>query len=179
MLRKIICSLVFILLCSSYLNSQRFEKPSTSDQNKYLSSVYAEFGGAGVLLSINYDLIINETSVIRLGATPTILADPNSNNQKNIYNDEDFRITGVASYSYLFGKNKIRFEAGTGIAFGDRISYSDKPGPPALFLNFGFRFISFESKGLVFKTSFTPFIKDQQFIPWGGISIGYSFNNQI
>lgn len=179
MIKKIICLFIFALLCSSYLHSQKFEKPSTSDQNKYLSSVYAEFGGAGVLLSINYDLIINETSVIRLGATPTILADPNSNNQNNIYNDEDFRITGVASYSYLFGKNKIRLETGAGIAFGDRISYSDKPGPPALFLNFGFRFVSFESKGMVLKASFTPFIKNQQLIPWGGISIGYSFNNQF
>ena len=173
---KILFLLSFIIT-SSYLHAQNFEKTLTPDKNKYLSSVYAEFGGAGFILSINYDLIINESSVIRLGATPNILSNPNSNNRSNVYDPEDFPIAGIASYSYLLGKKKLRFEAGSGIVFGDQLSYSDKPGPPALFINLGVRFISFESKGAVFKASFTPFVKEKQFIPWGGISIGYSFKN--
>ncbi|MBO6621079.1 MAG: hypothetical protein JJ892_03390 [Balneola sp.] len=176
---KVLLLIHFIILfCSTHIQSQSFLKPQESYTNKYVNSLYAELGGAGVYLSINYDLTINETSVIRLGASPSILRDPNPRNSTQRYKNDNFPIVGIISYSRLFGGGSNKIETGTGIVFGDKLSNSNKPGPPAVFFNLGYRFFSKKDKGIVLKASFTPFIKQQEIIPWAGISFGYSFFNQ-
>lgn len=177
MLRILIVIHFIVLACSSQTHSQDFLKPQQDYTNKYINSLYLELGGAGVVLSVNYDLIIKETSVVRIGATPSILREAEHQNSSRYYKDDEFPIVGIISYSRLFSHDFNKVEVGTGVVFGDKISYSNKPGPPAIYLNLGYRFVSKKTKGVVLKATFTPFIKDQKLIPWAGISFGYSFFN--
>ncbi len=170
-------SLLFFLFATNIVSAQViFEEPEglNSDSKKFISSVYGELGGAGVVMSINYDLVINNSSVFRIGATPTILSDPNSKQVNEQYDDEDFPIVGIVSYSKLFGKNDSRVEVGAGFTFGDTISYADKPGSNALFGNISYRLQPVDGK-TIFRATFNPFLKDGNIVSWIGLSFGYSF----
>lgn len=168
--------LSFIFIANS--NAQFFEVSANQKKSKFINSVYTEVGGAGIILSVNYDLIINERSVVRLGATPTMMLDRNSRNSRNSNDYNPYkRIVGIFSYSRIFGSQSNKFETGLGFIFGDQVDYLNEMGPPALFFNFGYRFLSSESNGIAFKASFTPFVMNEKIIPWAGVSFGYSFFN--
>jgi len=173
-MRKTIPLIFVIAFFGIQIQAQMYETSFANEPKEFLNSIYAEFGGAGLFLSINYDLIINKSSVIRIGATPNIFVEPDSENL-GTFDQEDFKIAGIISYSLLFGKRSNKLESGIGLIFGDEIKYNDESIPPAIFLNLGYRFVTNKVKGIAFKTSFTPFIKDKEFKPWMGISIGYSF----
>lgn len=173
-MRKTIPLILILGFFGIQIQAQVHDTPYAHEPKEFLNSIYAEFGGAGIFLSINYDLIINESSVIRIGATPNIFSDPGSENLAT-FDEEDFKIAGIISYSLLVGKRSNKLESGIGIIFGDEIKYDGESIPPALFLNLGYRFVTRKVKGASFKASFTPFINDKKFKPWMGISIGYSF----
>ena len=135
------------------------------------NNIYGELFGSGFLLSLNYE--------------------------RELYRDENvkfnFRIgTGTAIFvnavplagvNLLFGKNNNNFELGFNGIRTYAISIMGGDGNyvlanPVL----GYRYVS--DKGLVFRASFTPFfqlydpddcVTDELFVPFAGISLGYSF----
>ena len=175
-LLKILLILFGVLLTETQIFAQIGYKDSSYSNHDFVNSLYLEFGGAGTYLTLNYDLTIDESSVIRLGAAPTFQLNPEDQNPlKN--NDENIFI-GIVSFSRLLSPKKSphNIETGIGFALGN-IQTNEQPGAPSLFLNIGYRFLSKRDKGAVIRASFTPFIDNGEIHPWFGVSFGYSFKN--
>tara|TARA_R110002124_G_scaffold48026_1_gene142153 strand:+ start:25233 stop:25781 length:549 start_codon:yes stop_codon:yes gene_type:complete len=173
---KILLVLFGILLSTTQVFAQiGYQEPSYNNHD-YVNSLYLEFGGAGTYLTLNYDLTIDESSVIRLGVAPTFQLNPEDQNP--LKNNGETIFIGVVSFSRLLSPKKSphNIETGIGFALGN-IQTNEQPGAPSLFLNFGYRFLSKKEKGGVIRASFTPFINNGKIHPWFGVSFGYSFKN--
>ncbi|MEQ9090434.1 MAG: hypothetical protein RIE52_05055 [Balneola sp.] len=172
----IVLTFLFVAILPSLIFAQSQSAIVQYSDNDYINSVYLEFGGAGTYVTINYDLIINKSSVVRFGAAPNVFQPSMNSNRAIEYNTDDLTIVGIISYSKLikFSSTPHSLETGLGIALGD-IETQYIPGAPSLFANFGYRFLTNKEKGSVIRLSFTPFIKNNVIHPWFGVSLGYSF----
>jgi hypothetical protein len=178
MLLKILKSsfLGFILFLSAQLQSQEKDNgtPSTlqsenpiedtvkalTTESEWLpaTSVYVELGGKG-WLSLNVDFRRKETYAISIAAA--ILEEGISPN-----------VMG-----YYFGGKRHRLEAGGGMS-----GIIADGGFNSMMLHGVIGYRNQKKKGLLFRAGFTPmflipFTDDGKyaFIPWAGISLGYSF----
>ncbi|MEP0106891.1 MAG: hypothetical protein ABJ356_09825 [Balneola sp.] len=172
----IVSTILFLTFFSNLIFAQTQAAIVQYSDNDYINSVYLEFGGAGTYFTINYDLIINRSSVLRFGAAPTIFQPSMNSNRTIESNSDDLTVVGIISYSKLikFSSSPHSLETGLGIALGD-IETEDVPGAPALFASIGYRFLTNKEKGSAIRLSFTPFIKNNKIHPWFGVSLGYSF----
>ena len=143
------------------------------------NSIYLEVFGIAGLYSVNYDRIIKitERSLLagRIGVSYY-----NDNNSKTEYLIFPLELTTLRR------KNKRHhLEYGFGVVlFLVDDSYSEQYAFIMGSLRLGYRYQKPEG-GLLFRIGFTPIIPiavlqpgsefDQKIVPWGGISIGYSF----
>lgn len=124
--------------------------------------IFAEVGGNGVLLSINYEHLLNEKVGIRIGA-------------------------GTAGYSgltfpimlnyYFFEKPKL--ELGIGLLSVSNMMSNDLIGEEGTLISFTIGLKSYKANGgFLFRLSFTPFynLSNSKFILYGGLSAGWAFN---
>ena len=65
----IVSTILFLTFFSNLIFAQTQAAIVQYSDNDYINSVYLEFGGAGTYFTINYDLIINRSSVLRFGET--------------------------------------------------------------------------------------------------------------
>ncbi|PIY08975.1 MAG: hypothetical protein COZ18_09460 [Flexibacter sp. CG_4_10_14_3_um_filter_32_15] len=134
-------------------------------------SIFLEIAGSGGLGSINYESHFYKKGITeftwRLGFS---LAPIDKNNGTAI-------IFPVMINS-LIGKKKHKLELGIGQGF----TITTKGSPFALTVaSIGYRYQA-ESKNWFYKIAYTPLISylvDFQVQQWGGVSIGYTFNNTI
>jgi len=171
---KILCVFLLVIFKTSNCLEAQVLDPEiypNAETKVRKNSIYGELFGSGFLLSLNYE--------------------------RELYRDENvkfnFRIgTGTAIFvnavplvgvNLLFGKNNNNFELGFNGIRTYAISIMGGDGNyvlanPVL----GYRYVS--DKGLVFRASFTPFfqlydpddwVTDELFVPFAGISLGYSF----
>ena len=124
--------------------------------------IFSEVGGNGVLLSINYEHLLNEKVGIRIGA-------------------------GTAGYSgltfpimlnyYFFEKPKLEF--GIGLLSVSKMMSNDLIGEEGTLISFTLGLKSYKPNGgFLFRLSFTPFynLSNSKFILYGGLSAGWAFN---
>ncbi len=124
--------------------------------------IFAEVGGNGLLLSINYEHLIKENIGIRIGA-------------------------GTAGYSgltlpimlnyYFFEKPKL--ELGIGLLSISKMLSNDLIGEEGTLISFTLGLKSYKKNGgFLFRLSFTPFynLSKSNFVLYGGLSVGWAFN---
>ncbi|MEM8488309.1 MAG: hypothetical protein AAF564_22360 [Bacteroidota bacterium] len=133
------------------------------------NSLYLELGGNALAYSINYDRIIGDDFSVRagIGFFSTDLDEGGSSS-----------IAGIpVMANYLLGSGNSRLELGAGILIVtgsfDVAGASDSGAGVAGTGTFAYRFQKPEG-GVFFKGGFTPIIAGGSFIPWFGVSIGYT-----
>lgn len=127
------------------------------------NSIYVELGGNSLAYSLNYDYTFSlaENTKLAVGAglgyyTMHSYANGPTPTETNL-----FFFTPEANL--LFGKKSHHLEMGASLllfAF------------PAL--RIGYRYQRPQG-GFLFRVGFTPFVPNLDFVPWGGISFGYTF----
>ncbi len=135
-------------------------------QRKGMFSLFAELGGNAIGGSINVEYMVANRIGLRLGALP-------------------FRVSGtsfivLAMANYLIGEKKHFFEIGCGPV----LVLPEGPGGVAFAMTIGYRYQERPDGGMILRIGFTPFLlynvdvfehEATGFVPWAGISIGYSF----
>ncbi len=155
MLRKYLLSVVIIITCFSFAQTQAqedkieiYEEPGTA----FFFEMFGKF-----FYSVNIDLPINKSNRYGFGISPT-------------YGD----IVPTAMYYHLSGE-KSSFEIGCGFGYviilTDEDEHEDFKG-----LTFhgviGYRYQ--KKNGLLFRVGFTPLMFGSKIYPFFGLSIGYS-----
>ena len=125
--------------------------------------IFAEAGGSGLLLSMNYERLINNKFGVRVGVGSAGI----------------IGLTVPTIINYYIGK-EYKLELGFGLIYTDYFKNDDKFISNGKFLitaTIGHKFQS-EKRGIVFRFSFTPIYNPVKgkILPYGGISIGYAFN---
>jgi hypothetical protein len=144
-----------------------------SAQNTRAQNVYVELGGPGLLFSANYDTRFSQHrdglgGRIGLGFIETGGASV---------------VTVPVQLNYLLGKKDKYFEIGLGATYASFNSGSDffsngsKPLTASTVLGtmtFGYRYQPVDG-GFNFRASFNPIFYSSNFVPFGGVSVGYTF----
>ncbi len=133
------------------------------------NSLYLELGGNALAYSINYDRLLNDDFSVRagIGFFSTDLDEGGSSS-----------IAGIPILAnYLLGSGNSRLELGAGLLIVtgsfDLAGASESDAAVAGTGTFAYRFQKPEG-GVFFKAGFTPIIVGGSFIPWFGVSIGYT-----
>jgi hypothetical protein len=137
------------------------------DNENYSSKenvLFVEAGGNGILLSMNYERLIKNNIGLRIGVGSLGF----------------FGLTMPAMVNYYIG-NERKLELGLGLIYTDYFEIETKESfPNGKFLIVGTIGHKFQRQegGIVLRFSFTPIYNpvDEKIIPFGGISIGYSFD---
>ncbi len=148
-----------------------YPQPAMNDSGQVpATSLYLEIGGK-FMYSVNIDFRRKINYAIGLGCMYWNETDDNTN---EIY--QHLWLPSISGY-YFLGK-KRRFELGGGM--GPFIGTKQSLLAMMIFANAGYRYQ--KKQGLIFRIGFTPFLglpihEDAKLfaMPWGGLSIGYSF----
>ena len=143
-------SLIIVLLLASQLFSQ--EKDASDEPG---TAFFFDMGGKW-FYSFNVDFAINKSNRYGFGISP-------------VYGD----IVPTAMYYYLGGE-KSRFEIGGGIGYVIILTDEDHEEFTGLTFHgvLGYRYQ--KKDGLLFRIGFTPMYYGGRFVPWLGLSLGYS-----
>ena len=143
--------IVVIIILNNHLYSQENESEDLPG-----TAFYLEMGGK-FFSSLNIDFGINESNRFSLGVSP-------------VYGD----IVPSIIYYHLGGK-KSRFELGCGIGYiiilTEEVEHEEFKDI-TLHGVIGYRYQ--KKNGFIFRAGFTPIFFFDKFIPWIGISFGYS-----
>jgi len=145
------------------------EKPYVEPDG--LNNWYIELGGASMFYSLNYEKVLykgERTGVVGrvgIGYNPFDYTFLNK-----VYLD---RNTTMAPFtgSFLYGRGKEKFEFGAGFTLLAK-NITDREIVPTAIL--GFRVI--EMNKVCFRISYTPFIRDGNYVSWFGVSLGRNFS---
>ena len=167
---------IFIILLPLFLSAQ---KGDTIVKNKKNNSVYVEFLGNGLVLSLNYERILYNGPV-NFGVRGGLGYSP-EDGERAIY-------TIPFEIVVIFGNKKHHIELGAGISYYLKVNKSKHYHDNRKHTNYsimvypriGYRYKG--NKGLLIRVGYTPVLElpaldlfDKPFHPFGGISIGYSF----
>lgn len=139
--------------------------------NTRAQAVYAELGGNGLLLSLNYDVrFANVQNGFGARAGLGFIADP--------FGDAT-GVTIPVGLNYLIGNNRNFCEVGAGATFyslkGTSLFDVDVNESSILFIpSIGYRYQS-ASKGFIGRVAITPIVAKGGSAFWVGISAGYKF----
>lgn len=162
MKKQFIFSIIAVLF-STYSFTQEANTIDTIPGFKH-NSIYVEIGGNSGAYSINYDYTFSLSESTKLAVGTGLgcyfnihsYAEEPAPTKKNL-----FFITPAANF--MFGKKSHYFETGVSLLLFQvptlRVGYRYQPA----------------KGGYMFRFGFTPIISELSIIPWGGISIGYTF----
>ncbi len=153
--------------CTNVLYAQTDDAMTDKLQTK--NSLYLELGGNALVYSINYDRVLTDAFSARIGIGFYSL-------------DDDFgdtaSLTGIPiTAHYLLGKGNSRLELGAGlVVLTGKADLGGVSTSDATVLGTGVFAYRFQKPdgGVFFKAGFTPLFQGGTFIPWFGISIGYT-----
>ena len=159
-----------VICCSIFLGvNEGFGQSRHISQN----SIYLELLGSGLVYSINYERSINQFLSGRIGFMYDLLHLVIGDDE-----DEEDRLNMLPlMLNYMPGESKHKFEIGLGMAFVftrgefDDVGIFDSDTKLVGAAAIGYR-IQPESRGMLFRVSFTPFFGDEGVLPWGGLSFG-------
>ncbi len=158
-------SILCIFIAGTTCSGQRLIAPN---------GIYLELLGNGIIYSINYDRMFNESVGGRIGFSyfPSVPAFFTST--------EDIFVIPVMINTFV-GTGDSKLELGAGIVYARATLstiFSDQKEDAAGIagtLTIGYRYQE-RTGGLVFRIGFTPFFKfNGEFMPYAGVSIGTSF----
>ena len=159
--RKIKLSAICIILLFTAANAQE-------NSNVHQNNIYIELLGNGIIWSVNYERMIFSNSIIKvgLGYIPKM---------ENDFISAPQSILIPIDYIHLIDMNdnaKIDIGIGLTFKFGEE-EYGDKDEiiPNAIL---GYRYQP-NINGFMFRISFSPYISENRFFPWIGISFGQKF----
>jgi len=175
--------LFIVLVLSVILNF------SLSAQDKPVANkaIFAEFGGGGMIMSMNFDQRFNSNSKLGFGYRIGAGFGVGTFDVKTKYGYESFSrtyYTVPVGINYIVGKqdSSSSFEIGGGVSFLTRkVSldffgiYEEKYGNFIGYVNFMYRLTPLNS-GYTFRGGLTPLINASgNLIPMGAVSFGYAF----
>jgi len=161
MKKPVILLLVFIFCLVSF---------SSSSAQQRRDSVFVEVMGSGLMASIHYEHLFTENLGLNagVGGYCAIMAGG---------------ISLPVTVTYLIGEGNHKLELGAGAVYASiDADFLDEDEDPIFNLDddtllgtgfLGYRYVS--DAGFLFRAGFTPFFYDGNFIPYGGLSLGYSF----
>ncbi|MEE2709006.1 MAG: hypothetical protein VYA69_05360 [Gemmatimonadota bacterium] len=162
MLKRILLAMLFLLLSSS-----------AQAQN---NSIFLEGGGNGAVYSLNYERVIDGKIGLRGGWSRIELTDELDSSAK--YNVQFIPVIGT-----LMWGGDHRLEIGGGVTFvrvdgtisigGSNFTGSGSGNVQTGVA--GYRYQKSDSRGLLFRASYTPIRISGSLVHWGGVSLGYSF----
>lgn len=175
MVRINIVIFLLLLLASSSVYGQPFEKPDSNEIPK--QSIYLELGGSGIFYSLNYDVSFKNGYGIRLGGSYL-----NSSFGRTIGGErgpytrigESNALIGLVMGQKMVGESASKLELGAGLMFGTIYDAEDWDyvKPPGLTFSAGYRFFPEDPGKFTFKAAFTPIFNRNGFHPRFGISLG-------
>jgi hypothetical protein len=162
-MKKIKSLALFLLFVTSAIFSQTNENSVATTTLLKHHSIYAELGGNSGIYSLNYDytLSMSEKTQIAFGSGfgfYGIVQERTFSSMKNIY-------YLTPSLNFLYGRNSHHLEAGINVLL---------IGATIPSLRFGYRYQPVKG-GFLFRVAFTPILLAGMPIPWGGLSLGYTF----
>jgi hypothetical protein len=167
-IKGIICLLVLNVTIINTLRAQ--EKPYREpDGTNYW---YVELGGAAFLYSINYEKLLVRTSSLgwvgRVGLSYGFTDRTFLNKIKNVPN----QVLAPFTTSILLGgkERKEKLELGGGFTLIATSPTSREVVPTGVL---GFRVV--ETNSVCLRISYTPFIRNREFVNWFGVSLGQQF----
>jgi hypothetical protein len=138
------------------------------------NSIYMELAGNGLIYSINYDRMFTENMGGRIGVMYFPLV-------PSLFSSVEDLFIMPATLNFLIGSNSHKLEMGAGIIYGAArlstvfSSESESGSGLAQTITIGYRYQQ-RSGGFLFRIGFTPIFRfGEEFIPWGGFSVGVSF----
>lgn len=165
--------LIFALSTATYAQQNNL-KTTRADSDSVNHVIYLELGGNGGLYSLNYERNIGGMFWVRAGASYGAALFTKS-------------VSIPLSINYLLGKNGQYFEIGLGPTIyylNSRFSlFSEDSNQDNGFFGvnlvstIGYRYQPLSRQNIFFKLAFTPAfrLEDKTFVPFGGLSVGYSF----
>jgi len=156
-------ALILLLLTCISLSGFTQTNDLISLKPQKTNSIYLELGGNSFLYSLNYDKLFrtSDATKIALGAGLEYLTYMNADG-----NDYGASLCLTPAVNLLFGKASHNLETGVSLFL---ISGTVLPAA-----RIGYRYQPVNG-GFLFRIGFTPIITTSIFIPWGGISLGYTF----
>jgi hypothetical protein len=159
-----------LVLCVLFIQTKAQEKPYREPTG--LNNWYIELGGSGFFYSGNYEKVLVKSShwgwVGRVG----VGYNPGNYTMLNkVYLDGGTMMAPFHT-SVLFGPNKEKLEAGIGFTMLAKGFTGDREVVPTAV--FGFRVV--EINKVCFRATWTPFIRNGEFVSWFGVSIGRNFS---
>lgn len=165
-IKIIICILQFVPFLTM---GQAVEKPYREPQG--LNNWYVELAGSGLFYSLNYEKVLTKSTQwgwvgrVGLGYNP---ADYTLLNKVTLEkNTFMFPFTS----SVLYGERKEKLEFGLGFTLLATGINNREVVPTGVF---GFRVV--ETNKVCFRVTYTPMIRDGQYISWFGVSLGKNFD---
>lgn len=156
---------------TSVVRAQPPSRPSTEGIPQ--QSVYLEFGGNGIIYSLNYDALFQSDWGIRLGGSyyPPFVSEDNSGYSSD---EGSTAFLGLIMGLRTFGETAHKFELGSGLLFGTIYDPTkwEFIEPPGATFSVGYRYYPKEDSRVTFKAAFTPVVNRSGFHPRVGLSLG-------
>jgi hypothetical protein len=161
---------MFTLFLLAIMARPSFAQESEDALSK--NSLYLELGGNALVYSINYDRILSNAFSVRGGIGYYSLEDDLEGGDNSV-SLAAFPLT----LNYLLGSGSSRLELGAGLVIltgsADLGGVSTSNASVIGTATFAYRYQK-PMGGIFFKAGFTPFISGGSFIPWFGLSVGYT-----
>ncbi len=163
---RIFKGMIFLVICGVLLT---INPNDVSAQREAKNAIYVSLGGTGLFYSVNYDRMLSDKVGFRLGFS-------------TFYVFAAVR-TFPVTLNYLLGSGSHQLELGAGAVIVNvseseifEFLFEGEGSGVAVTGTFGYR-LQPQDGGYVFRLVLTPLFGyfDSGFIPWFGVSLGYSF----
>lgn len=165
---------VFKAFCSLFVaGALCLSLASNSQAQSAQNAIYLELAGNGALYTLNYDRLVTDNVSVRAGAMTMSLDAADGDGSAGL-------LIAPLMGNYFIGDGSHKLELGAGPALVRATASTDfgtfDESGTTVFgtATAGYRFQPNDG-GFVFRIGFTPLFGSTGFLPWGGLSLGYSF----
>lgn len=157
-----------IVFASFKVDAQEKEdsRPATG-----LNNWYIEIGGSGLFYSGNYEKVLIRTERWGWVGSVGLGYNPNVYTMLNKVTLEGGTFMAPFHSAALYGPNKEKVEMGLGFTILAKSATESEVVPSAVL---GFRVV--ETNKVCFRVTYTPFIRNGEFVSWFGVSLGRNFS---
>jgi hypothetical protein len=152
------------------------------------NSIFLELGGNGLLYTVNYDRLLAQDYGFRVGIGYLGVSSSSPDNGNGSTSASASFLIIPATFNYFFASHtdgkvgSSKFEVGAGIVLVDLSASVSGGGVGSAFsgsgvggtATIGYRYQPSDG-GVLFRVGFTPFFTSKGFLPWAGISVGFTF----
>jgi hypothetical protein len=164
---------LIILFSNSYKCIAQEENYENYESPAGLNNAFIELGGAAIKFSLNYEKYLWRNRYENVTITGRVGAGYQFNDRwilNRIYLEQGSFLFPI-TFQGLIGSGKNKLELGGGFTMLTS-NFAEAELIPSGVL--GLRVM--ESNGVCFRITYTPLIKDTEYINWLGVSLGYNFS---